>query len=50
MLVIEEILGQYSFIFSVNPFLLANDVAPGDGKGLVVVTCENLDSLFYLEE
>jgi len=37
MLLIEEILGQCSFIFSLNPFLLANDVPPGGGKDLFVV-------------
>jgi len=26
MLVMKELLGQYSFIFSLNPFVLANDV------------------------
>ncbi|KAG2371274.1 E3 ubiquitin ligase BIG [Vigna angularis] len=33
---------EYSFIFSVNPFVLANAVPPGDGKGLVVVTSETV--------
>jgi len=35
MLVIDEIVGQYSFMFSLNPFVLANDVPLGGGKGLV---------------
>ena len=36
MLVIDEIVGQYCFMFSLNPFVVANDVPPpGDGKGLV---------------